>query len=52
MMHDWFGDYRAAFLTSGVICLVAASMAIRIGRSPRPALNPISQPGMVQQPGD
>ena len=52
MMHDWFGDYRAAFLTSGVICLVAASMAIRIGRSPRPAMNPIGQPGMVQQPGD
>lgn len=52
VMRDWFGDYRAAFLTSGVICLVAASMAIRIGRSPRPAMSQLGQTGMAQQPGD
>lgn len=50
IMHDWFGDYRAAFLTSGAICLLAASMAIRIGRTPRPVEHPITQPELA--PGD
>ena len=51
-MHDWFGDYRAAFLTSGAICLVAASMAIRIGRSRRPADLPLARPELAGTPGD
>ena len=32
VLHTWLGDYQAAFLFSGSICLVAAGMAIRIGR--------------------
>jgi hypothetical protein len=43
-MHDWFGDYRAAFLTAGALCLVAASLAIRIGRP----LRPVGCPPLVQ----
>ena len=47
LMHDWFGDYRAAFLTSGAICLVAASLAIRIGRPLRPAGFSVTQPQLA-----
>ena len=52
VMHDWFGDYRAAFLTSGFICLIAASMAVRIGRTPRTSGLPVGQPALVGNPGD
>jgi sugar phosphate permease len=31
-LHTWLGDYQVAFLTSGVLCLLAAGMVIRIGR--------------------
>jgi sugar phosphate permease len=51
-MHDWFGDYRGAFLTSGFICLIAASMAIRIGRSARPAPRPAAPPALAGTTGD
>jgi sugar phosphate permease len=31
--RTWLGDYQAAFMFSGVLCLIAAGMAIRIGRT-------------------
>jgi sugar phosphate permease len=34
-MRTWFGDYQAAFTTSGILCLLAAGMVVRIGRSAR-----------------
>jgi sugar phosphate permease len=34
-LRTWLGDYQAAFMLSGVLCLVAAGMAIRIGRPTR-----------------
>jgi sugar phosphate permease len=33
--RTWLGDYQAAFMFSGVLCLIAAGMAIRIGRESR-----------------
>jgi sugar phosphate permease len=38
--RTWFGNYEAAFMTAGVICLVASGMVIRIGRQPW-ALQPV-----------
>jgi MFS family permease len=32
-MRTWFGDYQLAFMTSGVLCLIAAGMVVRIGRA-------------------
>lgn len=32
--RTWFGDYQAAFMTAGGICLIASGMVIRIGRRP------------------
>jgi predicted MFS family arabinose efflux permease len=32
-MRTYFGDYQLAFMTSGMLCLVAAGMVIRISRS-------------------
>ncbi len=32
-MRTFFGDYQLAFMFSGVLCLIAAGMVIRIGRS-------------------
>ena len=34
-LRAWLGDYQAAFMTSGVLCLVAAGLVIRIGRASR-----------------
>jgi sugar phosphate permease len=34
VMHSWFGDYQAAFMTSGMLCLAASCIVVRIGRSP------------------
>jgi hypothetical protein len=35
-VRTYFGDYQLAFMTSGLLCLVAAGLVIRIGRAPRP----------------
>jgi hypothetical protein len=34
-VRTWFGDYQLAFMTSGLLCLLAAGLVIRIGRAPR-----------------
>jgi MFS family permease len=34
-VRTWFGDYQLAFMTSGLLCLVAAGIVVRIGRAPR-----------------
>jgi sugar phosphate permease len=31
-MRTWFGDYQLAFMTSGLLCLIAAGLVVRIGR--------------------
>ncbi len=33
-VRTWFGDYQLAFMTSGLLCLLAAGLVIRIGRAP------------------
>jgi predicted MFS family arabinose efflux permease len=48
--RTWFGNYQAAFMTAGAICLIASGMVIRIGRRPwaiRPSntLDPIRAAG-------
>ncbi|HVD47468.1 MAG TPA: MFS transporter [Candidatus Limnocylindria bacterium] len=33
-VRAYFGDYQLAFMTSGLLCLLAAGLVIRIGREP------------------
>lgn len=40
-MHSWFGDYQLAFTTSGLLCLGAASIVVRIGRPSTGSATPI-----------
>ncbi len=35
--RTWFGDYQPAFMTSGLICLIASGLVVRIGRSSKGA---------------
>jgi sugar phosphate permease len=50
VMRSWFGDYQLAFMTSGLLCLIAAGIVIRIGRSEKgdapaiPVVNPVPAP--------
>jgi MFS family permease len=30
-LHTWFGGYQAAFMSSGLLCLIAAVLVLRIG---------------------
>jgi Major Facilitator Superfamily len=46
-LRTWAGDYQISFMTAGLLCLLAAGLVIRIGRSTsgtpapvRPALQP------------
>ncbi|HEV8634492.1 MAG TPA: MFS transporter [Chloroflexota bacterium] len=32
-LRTWLGDYQIAFMTSGVLCLIAAGMVVRIGKA-------------------
>ncbi len=34
-LRTWLGDYQAAFMIAGVLCLIAAGLVIRIGQSSR-----------------
>jgi sugar phosphate permease len=34
-LRTWLGDYQVSFMLSGLLCLIAAGMVIRIGRSAR-----------------
>jgi sugar phosphate permease len=40
-LRTWLGDYQIAFMSSGLLCLIAAGVVIRIGRGAgRPTLTP------------
>ena len=39
-LRTWFGDYQIAFMTSGLLCLIAAGLVVRIGRSATPDVRP------------
>ena len=43
-VRTWFGDYQLAFMTSGLLCLLAAGLVIRIGRSRRAEPQPVPLP--------
>lgn len=32
-VRTWFGDYQLAFMTAGLICLLAAGLVLRVGRA-------------------
>ncbi len=32
-LHTWLGDYQVAFMSAGLLCLVAAGTVLRIGRA-------------------
>jgi predicted MFS family arabinose efflux permease len=34
-VRTYFGDYQLAFMTSGLLCMLAAGLVIRIARTPR-----------------
>ena len=43
--RTFFGDYQLAFMTSGLLCLVAAGLVIRIGRvTAQPVAEPVFEP--------
>ena len=33
LLRTWFGDYQVAFMLSGLLCLLAAGLVVRIGRA-------------------
>src|SRR5438309_2053121 len=37
-LHTWFGDYLVAFMTAGVLCLLAAGLIVGLNRPTAPAL--------------
>jgi hypothetical protein len=39
-VRTWLGSYQVAFMTSGLLCLIAAGLVIRIGRASRGELLP------------
>jgi predicted MFS family arabinose efflux permease len=39
--REAWGDYRPAFLASGMLCFVAASLAMAVGRRPPAPLEPL-----------
>jgi predicted MFS family arabinose efflux permease len=42
ILRTWLGDYQVAFISAGLLCLIASGLVIRIGRARRgqPALQP------------
>src|SRR5579859_1762160 len=44
-VRTYFGDYQIAFMTSGLLCLLAAGLVLRIGRA-GPARAGIREPGV------
>ena len=45
-VRTFFGDYQIAFMSSGLLCLVAAGLVLRIGRT-RPAEVEVVEPGVA-----
>lgn len=44
-VRTFFGDYQLAFMSSGLLCLVAAGLVLRIGRvQARPVQEPVFEP--------
>jgi len=44
-VRTFFGDYQLAFMSSGLLCLLAAGLVLRIAR-PRPGPVPVVEPGV------
>ncbi|MEI6045847.1 MAG: MFS transporter [Chloroflexota bacterium] len=36
LIYSWLGDYQVAFISAGLLALVAAGLVIRIGHGPKP----------------
>jgi predicted MFS family arabinose efflux permease len=43
-VRTYFGDYQLAFMTSGLLCMLAAGLVIRIARTPRQQTEPAPAP--------
>jgi hypothetical protein len=41
-IRTWLGDYQFAFLSGGVIAMMAAGLALQIKMKPREAAPPVS----------
>ena len=44
-VRTFFGDYQLAFMSSGLLCLVAAGLVLRIARE-RPGTVTVLEPGV------
>jgi MFS family permease len=42
VIRVWFGDYQFAFLTGGVMAMIASGLALKIRRRPREILSPVA----------
>src|SRR2546428_12103746 len=40
LLHTWLGDYQVTFMSAGLVCLIAAGLALRIGPASRPPPTP------------
>jgi sugar phosphate permease len=47
-VRTFFGDYQLAFMTSGLLCLIAAGLVLRIGRA---QTQPIEEPAFQPEEG-
>jgi len=45
-LRTWLGDYQVAFMSSGLLCLLAAGVVIRIGRGSQQPLIPAQPIGV------
>jgi predicted MFS family arabinose efflux permease len=43
-VRTYLGDYRVAFIASGALCLLAAALALGVGRQRRSAAAPVALP--------
>ncbi len=44
--RDWTGSYNDAFVSAGVLCLLAAALSLRIGKGDR-LTRPVPEPGLT-----
>jgi predicted MFS family arabinose efflux permease len=49
-LRTWLGDYQAAFMTAGLLCLIAAGLVIRIGRPAPTTADPVRIPEPASAP--
>lgn len=44
ILHTWLGDYQLAFISAGILCLLATGLVLQIRQAPRSAQPPALEP--------